>query len=781
MVSRHLAVFTRFSLLARVPSGWRVARASDGADAYRAAVFARDRLELRLWTFGTLVLPSVERARQALAESGSTTAVSLHVLTSDELPAWAGADLDALVAGRPWVTIARLPPTSAYPGARARDVLTRYLQQRYEPLPAILATAGVDDDDIVAPDALVRIDRFLAPPYIGMSVSLSNGLVGMLDSERRVFTGFRALYSPKIAILATHIVQPAWPDETSSRARFSTCFDLGPHLEIDARVPVISDATGYAWIRTMHDANDVLEGIEGEHWTRFLPPIDTGALASCDIVRQLPLAEELQADGRPGDHPRGHDIMSASKMLASQRRDKALRARLETRHELTAALTYHREAQVALDDLRLDDRGRILEPDALMAVAASLSEGGHAQEAIAILESALAHLRPADRRPVRVRLFYLLRDAGDKKRAADYLTVAGGKGSRPIDRARRLLKKGKTQDGLDLARATLITLVDESTASVWIDALALLYGVEQHRSSGAVATATPSPPELRLWAVSGMGWSGSGAVYDFLRDMTGVRALRGESRLIEGKYGLVGLLKAIVAGEVDAFLPDMLAYTFMGAARCRTYNDYRHVRNARRGFAGAHQFEYANAVLTFLRWVKERSRFDTGEVVQALWPVLQAYVRSASGAAPGETVLLDNVVHVSNVRFAQHFRNVKFVAVVRDPRDQYVDNLDRNRNFKLTSEAFIERYDRQRRLLSEVAGRSDNVMVVDFERFVADVEVRRELSAWLGVRFAIRVPVNRHFIPEESAKNIGIHRDRDGAAADIALIERQLRPYLFTG
>ena len=776
----HIAVFTRFALVSASQSGWRIARRVEDASQYRASLFAPERLEFRLWTLETLALASLERARGRLEAAGSPTQVSYHVLTSQDLPRWALERLEAHAEARDWMTVTPLPPARAYPAAESRLVLHHYFEAGIAVTPTILGSANLDDDDAVADDALLRLDPYIASPFRGMAVTLSTGLVGELDAMGRAYTAFRVLYAPKIALLTTYIVE--WVSSASAEGSIGasqTCYALGSHLSIDRRVPVISDASGISWIRSMHSGNDVLQGHAGDHWATHLPLATPFELERCSAPRDLPLAENLQMAVTGDEGSEGRDIMKASKLAASLRGTMVEVAWLRTRRVLEAASSGSLEIAGVTDRIALDARGRITDVEALLHVAGDIQKRVGDAAAARVLEAGLPYLRVGDRRRVRLRLFYLLRDAGDKKGATRHLTNAVGKGSNAVERARKRALAGDGAEALTRFSDAVEGFAGRQAAAIWTSAFAIVYGLKHDHQFDANEADVAASATTPMWAVSGMGWSGSGAVFDYLRDIRGVRALRGESRLIEGKYGLAGLLKANDADTVTAFLRDMLVYVLLGAARCSTYNDYRHARNARKASAGSERLAYAAAALAFVRFMSSSVSARREDIMARFLPLFETAMHSASGAREHETVLLDNVVHVSNLHLASWFPSIEFVVVVRDPRDQYVDNKRQNKNFKLSVDAFCERYERQRESLRTVSEASPNVHVTSFERFVRDEVERSQLAATLGADPRSRRGRNLAFQSKKSVKNIGLFRGADDLRADVDRISTRLANYLY--
>jgi hypothetical protein len=130
-------IITRFSFIGN--SGWKVP-----VEERERIVFDPDRLKARLWMFERITLASLR--------SQTEQAFHHYILTSDQLPSWAMAQLNALCA-------AAYPPgrytIDARPVGNAREFLRRFLQARVTTGPALQIV--LDDDDGLACDFLAHM------------------------------------------------------------------------------------------------------------------------------------------------------------------------------------------------------------------------------------------------------------------------------------------------------------------------------------------------------------------------------------------------------------------------------------------------------------------------------------------------------------------------------------------------------------------------------------------------------------------------------------------------
>src|SRR5690606_16538595 len=90
----------------------------------------------------------------------------------------------------------------------------------------------------------------------------------------------------------------------------------------------------------------------------------------------------------------------------------------------------------------------------------------------------------------------------------------------------------------DFAAVLRGIVVDAEVRAAWTEAFDLLV----RGLSGEIQPPfNPGSPRRKV-IVSGTGWSGSGAIYDYLREYTQIRAIRGESTAFEGQGGFRGFL-----------------------------------------------------------------------------------------------------------------------------------------------------------------------------------------------------------------------------------------------
>ena len=418
-------------------------------------------------------------------------------------------------------------------------------------------------------------------------------------------------------------------------------------------------------------------------------------------------------------------------------------------------------------------------PRLVVASIRSLRECGD-QDGLWNLFDRAGEFSPAEQDPVYRAFHRAFAFFGDDEAAARALTRAAGPYNRDAPTIWREAAAGDIEEARRRYSETVGRFVSPPALEPWVDCFDLLTGSDHDAERAARRSAEEhgnlfTRPVLggpRLLAVSGMGWSGSGAVYGHLVDHESAAGVDGESRLIEGRCGLATLPVEPEPGDADfhSSLAAMFQYCLIGLAPCQDWEDYRHVRNARRASGGPRGDIIAEASLDALHALLEASPDDRSEVLHRWMPMLLEAATFAQVGVSDRVPVLDNVVHVGNLRFAQWLPDVLFFAVVRDPRDQFLDNVQKNPHYHGDVGRFIKRYRRSRRRLDVALSTTPHsVRAVHFEHFVRDPTYRAavvgDVSRELG---AITKP---QFDPAASQRNIGFWKDSPHHEAVNAITE----------
>lgn len=380
-----------------------------------------------------------------------------------------------------------------------------------------------------------------------------------------------------------------------------------------------------------------------------------------------------------------------------------------------------------------------------------------------------------------------------------------------ISKAQKALKAARPEKALAAARAglavypdsrglrdTLITALeateDHATAlrHARLNALAHIAALEQGR--GPLA---PPPPALsqRPILISGYFYSGSGAVLDFIRGLSGVHKWppSGEMRLIKFPGGLDDLSKRFVRNEglrgEDrlAFYQHLVGARYTGnersgQTRWKTVN-----RNSARNIKSP---DYADYLRVCLRAFLELEQFGQGgkadfdDFEAFLATIVRECLAAAQHQLGADNLLIDQVVTAWRMPIARYMPPADFLVVHRDPRDQFLDAntaLAKTGRRTYSAEEFAALYRKRRKIaddaiphLEEHHGHS--FFRTSFEDFVTDHDQvgARILEA---LKLEDRARITANFDPSYSIHNIGKHRGQI-SDADRQTLETLLPEFL---
>ena len=294
----------------------------------------------------------------------------------------------------------------------------------------------------------------------------------------------------------------------------------------------------------------------------------------------------------------------------------------------------------------------------------------------------------------------------------------------------------------------------------------------------------------------GFGWSGSGAVTDWLADLEGVELSlgRGEMHWFRSSYGYsaedaVSCLSTDPAAWHEAVVGFCLVHlfgveAFADEGEAESLPVTERTRRVRKLRDRAPVWDLLADETAFLGFIKDVRRLlaalaairphalDAPEEAEACFR--EFFARLISRATPkGGVCLLNNCIKAFQVELVRLLPETRVVAVTRDPRDMYVSRAWESPGGAMPVDEFISglrgRYrawERARRN-PDMRGR---LIELRFEDFVRDEAVRDRLGGELGV--AERgTRKKRRFRPDRSAANIGIHRQWE-CQEDIARIAR---------
>lgn len=291
----------------------------------------------------------------------------------------------------------------------------------------------------------------------------------------------------------------------------------------------------------------------------------------------------------------------------------------------------------------------------------------------------------------------------------------------------------------------------------------------------------------RLVITCGAGYSGTGAVTAYLRELEGLFMPFGmrEVAVAKKNYGLYRLIskwQGWTSEERLVALQEVALKAILGVPcyESQAIVDRIHSRSITwnslfldEGLESNHVSALGDYSVSFIR---DAAVADSAEELKKVCSTFLNRVLRVKG---GETLLLNNCIHQTQIEMCSLLENAKVIVVVRDPRDQFVAHQTETRGKGTTVEAFIKKRMRAdtavARYLKSGLG---NVKVFSFERFVSDPAARNEVKEWAGLSSFSAASEARFFFPEKSVKNVGIYR-KWKREPEIRAIERELEDQLF--
>jgi hypothetical protein len=303
-------------------------------------------------------------------------------------------------------------------------------------------------------------------------------------------------------------------------------------------------------------------------------------------------------------------------------------------------------------------------------------------------------------------------------------------------------------------------------------------------TSASANEARPGGPGIgtacRTVLVCGFLYSGSGAAFDFLRQHPVFHLPFADKET--GFLKKPGHLATIIESDGER-IPDPA--TVAESVLASTFG----LGQSGRPLAGwATGPTATDRLVAQLRWLVRQLRSSWAEcpdhraraiggASDALRSFLDAFV--ADRTPDGRIALLNNAIVGHDLSRAALLSRAVAVAVLRDPRDQFVSQRLES-PYALSCEEFVatmqQRYAEFGALLRDEAV-ARRVIPLRFEAFVDDPEVRSALMARLDVETDHPEPSEPSFHPDRSRRNIGIHRGHGDGDAVRRVGSALLGPY----
>lgn len=282
------------------------------------------------------------------------------------------------------------------------------------------------------------------------------------------------------------------------------------------------------------------------------------------------------------------------------------------------------------------------------------------------------------------------------------------------------------------------------------------------------SSSTPSQDCRRVLHVCGFLYSGSGAVFDHLRERDDVH--------LPFSTREVGFLKKAndLGSLVEAGSPSPLRVAAAVAASGLGFGQTgRPLLGYASGSDAALDRFVALARTLLRRLAAARRDDDTAAATAAVRDYLDAVVADLTPA--DRTALLNNAIIGHQLQRLRLFTDARAVAVLRDPRDQFISQALESPN-AMDAAPFVRMMEQRLVALETLLADPElapRLVVVRFEDFVTDPDLRADVERRLGLPSDVARDERRHFRPEVSRRNIGIHTAA-GDPATVAMVEHGL-------
>ena len=294
-------------------------------------------------------------------------------------------------------------------------------------------------------------------------------------------------------------------------------------------------------------------------------------------------------------------------------------------------------------------------------------------------------------------------------------------------------------------------------------------------------------------AVSGYGWSGSGAILDYFREFNNVEPVFGELGILEENYGFKFFVKNITNARklfVHAikffFINLICCYDIESLAFYKPMrSSYRVLNKSKDLIAYSLQIKSIAHLLASLIIESKRVKYEVFNVKQILQSLSKQLLDLITLDIPSNKIpVLDNSIHIKNVDLLNYISGVTVVCSLRDPRSIYISMLKEKPGFIKDPHSFIkEQSDARREIDSSIAlldkNALENLIILNFEDFVLNKECRHNLINKLELNLKDWGKPEQYFKPYESSKNVTNYidcKDKD-IVNDIHLIGKELNVY----
>lgn len=305
----------------------------------------------------------------------------------------------------------------------------------------------------------------------------------------------------------------------------------------------------------------------------------------------------------------------------------------------------------------------------------------------------------------------------------------------------------------------------------------------------------------RVIAISGYGWSGSSAMVDLLKEFDGYEDMGTEFRLIKDPYGIISLESSLV-DNWDILTCDIAIKDFVWFARKLNKVSYKfsHFGMSYEKLIGKEfmklTLDYVESLKTleykgdwfffdmnlnryqyFTKRVKRKLGFNFEKHTMCLSkPEREVFIKKTKKYVNEivnaislknngvKNIILDQAIPLPKpLKAMNYFENVKMIIVDRDPRDIYIDLINRKAFIgdDLSRGGNVEKYIEWHRALHEPLEELNDprILRVKFEDLVYKYEdTLKVITSFLGEENGNHVNKKKFFKPSISSENIGLYK-----------------------
>lgn len=307
--------------------------------------------------------------------------------------------------------------------------------------------------------------------------------------------------------------------------------------------------------------------------------------------------------------------------------------------------------------------------------------------------------------------------------------------------------------------------------------------------------------------VCGVGYTGSGAVSDYLKQSNKTKILFDghEARGVTGseKKGTYASLLVSANKDFEINFHSLVVFIFsnvLGLKKSATKR-YKHFQFGEKiskrlvydekessrslvNIKTSSMNEIYNMVTALEYFVDVfNENFDGGLSHNLFVTRLTMFMKDILGIdeCAGNLYIMNNVLKGWEIDQARLFPGSKIIVVDRDPRDQYVDSRDSvgTAYTNWTPDQFIKFRNNKVRSIMRASDDSvypTSIKLIGFEDFLCNDMTKKELIEWLGVGAPSFVEDRNVFDGEASKKNISKYKREDGQIMDKIRIESLALP-----